>query len=97
MRWFGLSAGDREYAIWGSPVEVTRQDRMRDLRDKLLATQLLSAFNMSEPVMSRYLDLLEKGKCRTIFAYPSSIYLLCLYARRVGRKLRRAGIKTVAS
>jgi phenylacetate-CoA ligase len=95
MRWFDLSAGDREYAIWGSPVEVTRQDRMRDLRDRLLATQLLSAFNMSEPVMSRYLDLLEKGACRTIFAYPSSIYLLCLHARKLGRDLRRAGIKTV--
>src|SRR5579872_6192049 len=61
MRWWGLSAGDKEYAIWGSPVEVTRQDRLRSLRDKLLATQLLSAFEMSEPVMSHYLDLLLKG------------------------------------
>jgi phenylacetate-CoA ligase len=95
MRWWGLSAGDKEYAIWGSPVEVTRQDRIRSLRDKLLATQLLSAFEMSPPVMSRYLDLLEKGHCRTIFAYPSSIYLLCLYAQKQGRNLRRAGIRTV--
>ena len=95
MRWWGLSAGDKEYAIWGSPVEVTRQDRIRNLRDWLLATRLLSAFEMSEPVMSGYLDLLEKGDCRTIFAYPSSIYLLCLYAKSKGRNLRRAGIKTV--
>src|ERR1041385_66726 len=70
MRWSGVSAGDKEYAIWGSPVEVTRQDRIRSLRDKLMATQLLSAFEMSEPVMDRYLELLEKGHCRTIFAYP---------------------------
>jgi phenylacetate-CoA ligase len=95
MRWWGLSAGDKEYAIWGSPVEVTRQDRIRNLRDTLLATQLLSAFNMSEPVMSRYLDLIEKGGCRTIMSYPSSIYLLCLQARKEGRDLRRAGVKTV--
>jgi phenylacetate-CoA ligase len=95
MRWWGLSAGDKEYAVWGSPVEVTRQDRIRNLRDKILATQLLSAFEMSEPVMNRYLDLLEKGHCRTIFAYPSSIYLLCLHAQKTGRNLRRAGIKTV--
>lgn len=95
MRWWGLSAGDQEYAIWGSPVEVTRQDRLRSLRDGLLATRLLSAFEMSEPVMSGYLDLLEKGDCRTIFAYPSSIYLLCLHAQKTGRNLRRAGIKTV--
>lgn len=95
MRWYGLSAGDKEYAIWGSPVEVTRQDRLRNLRDRLLATQLLSAFDMSESVMNRYLDLLEKGDCRTIFAYPSSIYLLCMHARKTGRNLRRAGVKTV--
>lgn len=95
MRWWGLSAGDQEYAIWGSPVEVTRQDRLRNLRDRIMATQLLSAFEMSESVMSRYLDLLLKGNCRTIFAYPSSIYLLCLHAQKKGTNLRRAGIKTV--
>ncbi len=93
MRWFGLSAGDKEYAIWGSPVEVTRQDRIRGFRDTLLATRLLSAFEMSEAVMSRYVDLLLKGDCRTIFAYPSSLYLLCLHANKQGRNLRRAGIK----
>jgi phenylacetate-CoA ligase len=95
MRWRGLSAGDKEYAIWGSPVEVTRQDRLRNLRDRILATRLLSAFEMNESVMSHYLDLLEKGDCRTIFAYPSSIYLLCQHARKTGRNLRRTGIKTV--
>lgn len=95
MRWWGLSAGDREYAIWGSPVEVTRQDRIRNLRDRILATQLLSAFEMSEPVMSHYLDLLQKGNCRTILAYPSSIYLLCQHAQKTGRNMRRAGVKTV--
>lgn len=95
MRWYGLSAGDKEYAIWGSPVEVTRQDRLRNLRDSIMATRLLSAFEMSEAVMSRYLGLLEKGNCRTIFAYPSSIYLLCLHARKQGRNLRHSGVKAV--
>jgi phenylacetate-CoA ligase len=95
MRWWGLSAGDREFALWGSPVEVTRQDRLRNIRDKIFATQLFSAFEMSEPVMSRYLDRLETSGCRTIFAYPSSIHLLCLHARKEGRDLRRIGVKTV--
>jgi phenylacetate-CoA ligase len=95
MRWFGLSVGDPEFAIWGSPVELTRQDRIRALRDRLFATRLLSAFEMSPPVMSRYLDLIEHGKCRTIFAYPSSLYLLCLHARKEGRNLRGTGIATI--
>ena len=95
MRWWGVSVGDAEFALWGAPVEVTRQDHIRNLRDRLLATRLLSAFDMSEPVMSRYLDLLLKRGCRTIFAYPSSIYLLCLHARKQGINLRRVGVKTV--
>jgi phenylacetate-CoA ligase len=95
MRWWGLSVGDREFALWGSPVEVTRQDRIRNLRDRMMATQLLSAFNMSGPVMSRYLDLLEKRGCRTIFSYPSSIYLLSLHARAEKRDMRRLGLKAI--
>jgi phenylacetate-CoA ligase len=95
MRWFGLSVGSREFALWGSPVEVTRQDRLREVRDRVFATQLLSAFDMSEAVMSRYLGLVARRGCDTIFSYPSSIYLLCQYARKTGVDLRAAGVKTV--
>jgi phenylacetate-CoA ligase len=50
---------------------------------------------MSDAVMSHYLDLLLKGDCRTIFAYPSSMYLLCVHARKKGVNLRRTGVKVV--
>jgi phenylacetate-CoA ligase len=93
--WWGLSVGDPELALWGSPVELTRQDRVRRLRDWLLATRLVSAFEMTEANMSRYLDILERNRTRQIFAYPSSAYQLCLYARKQGRNLRRTGVKVV--
>jgi phenylacetate-CoA ligase len=92
-RWWGLSIGDREFALWGSPIELTRQERLRGLRDRLLRTRLFSAFEMDENVMSRYLDALETGAWRQVFAYPSALYLLCLHARKQGRNLRRLGIK----
>jgi phenylacetate-CoA ligase len=94
-RWWGVSVGDPELALWGSPVELTRQDHARKLRDWLMATRLLSAFDMTEATMSSYLDILQEGRWRQIFAYPSSTYHLCLYARKQGRNLRRAGIKVV--
>lgn len=94
-RWWGLSVGDPELALWGSPIEATRQDWIRGLRDTLMATRLLSAFEMNESTMSSYLDILEKGSCRQIFAYPSAIYQLCSLARKQGRNLRRRGIRTV--
>jgi phenylacetate-CoA ligase len=92
-RWWGVSVGDREYALWGSPVELTRQDGLRGLRDRLLGTRLFSAFEMDESMMSRYLDELERGRWRQVFAYPSALYLLCLHARKQGRNLRGLGIK----
>ncbi len=92
-RWWGLSIGDREFALWGSPIELSRQERLRGLRDLLLRTRLFSAFEMDENVMSRYLDALETGGWRQVFAYPSALYLLCLHARKQGRDLRRLGIK----
>jgi phenylacetate-CoA ligase len=92
-RWFGLSVGDPEIALWGSPIELSRQDHIRSFRDYLLGTRLLSAFEMSEERMSAYLDILESGRYRQIFGYPSALYLLCLHAQRQARDVRSAGFK----
>ncbi len=94
-RWWGLSAGDSEVALWGAPVELTKQDWIRGFRDRMLRTVLLSAFEMNEATMTCYLDIIEKRRPHQIFGYPSAIYLLCLQARREGRDLRRLGTRTV--
>jgi phenylacetate-CoA ligase len=94
-QWWGLSVGHPELALWGSPIELTRQDWARKVRDWLMATRLLPAFDMTEAAMARYLDIMEQGHWEQIFGYPSSLYQLCLYARKQGRALRRAGIRVV--
>lgn len=94
-RWWGLSVGDPEFALWGSPVELTRQDRLRGVRDWLLATRLLPAFEMNAGTVSHYIDLIDANGCRQIFGYPSAIYLLCCEAKKQRRPLRGLGIKAV--
>jgi len=94
-RWWGVSVGDPEFVLWGSPIELTRQDWLRKIRDRLFASQLISAFEMTEDVMSQYLDLIIQRGCKQLFGYPSSIYLLCLHARKQGRDLTRSGIQVV--
>lgn len=91
--WWGVSLGDKEVAVWGSPVELTRQDWIRSLRDRLLSTQLLPAFEMNPATMSRYLDVIEARRPVHLFGYPSALYLLCQQARKENRNLRRLGIK----
>jgi phenylacetate-CoA ligase len=94
-RWWGVSVGDREMALWGAPAELRKQDWIRSVRDRLLSTRLLSAFEMSPEKMSRYVEIIRRKRIKQIFAYPSAIYLLCLHARKHGIDLRQAGVKVV--
>jgi len=43
--------------------------------------------------MSQYIQVLERGRYRQIFGYPSALYLLCLHARTQGKNLRALGLK----
>jgi phenylacetate-CoA ligase len=92
-RWWGVSVGDPELAIWGAPVELTRQDWVRNFRDRFLSSRLLSAFEMNEATISHYLDVLERGNYRQIFGYPTALYMLSAQAQKEGRNLRRLGLK----
>jgi phenylacetate-CoA ligase len=74
---------------------LNKQDRLRDLRDWVFRTRLLSAFEMSPATMTRYLDEITRRGSRRIFGYPSSIALLCEHARREGRDLRLLGVRAV--
>lgn len=94
-RWWGVDIGDREVVIWGSPVELTKQDRIRQVRDSLFRTRLLSAFDMNDETMGRYAEYIRKFRPRHVFGYPSSIYLLCRYARKKGVRLDDLGVKVV--
>jgi phenylacetate-CoA ligase len=94
-RWWGTSVGHSELALWGSALELTRQDWVRSIRDMAMNTRLLSAYELNEVTMSRYLDVLEKRCFQQIFAYPSAIYLLCRHAQKEGRNLRNVGTKVI--
>jgi phenylacetate-coenzyme A ligase PaaK-like adenylate-forming protein len=83
-RWFGLEPGEREVVLWGSPIEVTRQDRVRALRDRLINSTLLSAFNMGEAQLAQYGRLIAEQAPAKMYGYASAFALLAGYlgARR---------------
>jgi phenylacetate-CoA ligase len=53
-RWWGVDIGDPEAVVWGSPIELGSQDRIRYWRDRLLRTHLIPAFEMSEPKLDEF-------------------------------------------
>jgi phenylacetate-CoA ligase len=92
-RWWGVDIGDREAVIWGSPVELTRQDLIRQFRDRLFNTKLLSAFEMTEEAMVAYIHFIRRYKPGHVFGYPSSIYLLCRCAAGNNIRLDDSGVR----
>lgn len=84
QKWWGKLPGDREAYIWGSPVELSKQDRLKNIRDRLTNEMLLSAFDLSATSVGRFVDRLARFKPKCLFGYPSSIALMCRLARNAG-------------
>jgi phenylacetate-CoA ligase len=94
-RWWGVDVGDPEIVIWGSPVELNKQDVIRNMRDRLFRTRLLSAFNMGADKMDEYIAVIREFRPKHIFGYPSSICLLSEYAKEKKIKLDDCGVKVI--
>jgi phenylacetate-CoA ligase len=86
QRWLGVDFGEREIVLWGSPIELTKQDRVRRIRDWLINSRLLSAFDLSENALARYADCLHRFRPQKLYGYASAIALLAGYLKRTGRE-----------
>ncbi|MGH7817589.1 MAG: phenylacetate--CoA ligase family protein, partial [Candidatus Binatia bacterium] len=78
-RWFGVDTGAREIALWGSPIELGRQDVVRNLRDRLVNSRFLAAFNMGQETMEEYAGFIQRYQPETMYGYASAFYLLAQY------------------
>lgn len=94
-RWFGIEVGEREAYLWGSPVELSRQDRLKTVRDALTNHRLFSAFCLTPAIMSRYLDQLRAFDPVHLFGYPSSLARLARHAARTGVRLKNPSLRAV--
>lgn len=92
-RWWDVDIGDPEIVVWGSPIELGSQDKVRAIRDKLLRTQLLPAFEMSVQKLDSFLDTIESVRPKMLFGYPSSISHIARHAEQQGRRMDRLGIR----
>jgi phenylacetate-CoA ligase len=92
-RWWGVDIGDPEIVVWGSPIELGAQDRVRYLRDRILRTRLLPAFEMSEERVSGFIREIRSVRPRMLFGYPSAISHIALQAEGQGIRMDDLGIK----
>lgn len=92
-RWWGVDIGDREAVLWGSPIELQAQDRVRRLRDALLRTMLLPAFAMSPARLDGYVRQLRRWRPRMLFGYPSALCRIASHASARDLPLDGLGVK----
>jgi len=79
-RWWNVDIGDPEMVVWGSPIELGAQDRVRNLRDKIYRTQLFSAFDLSDTTLTKACDQLRRQRPEMVFGYPSVISSIAKFA-----------------
>lgn len=94
-RWWGVDIGDPEIVLWGSPIELGAQDRVRRLRDGLMRTRLLPAFEMSDARVDGFIREMRAVRPRMLFGYPSAFAHIATRARRSGVRLDDIGVRTV--
>lgn len=92
-RWWGVDIGDPEVVVWGSPIELGTQDRIRMLRDKLLRTELLPAFEMSEARLDAFVAAIRKRRPKMLFGYPSALTHIARHAEKRGQRMDDLGIE----
>src|SRR6185436_16609094 len=66
-RWWGVDIGDPEIVVWGSPIELKAQDRVRALRDRVLRTSLLPAFEMSGAKLDEFVATIRSKRPAMLF------------------------------
>ena len=92
-RWWGVDIGDPEIVVWGSPIELTAQDRVRALRDTLLRTELLPAFEMSAAKLDGFVARIRERRPKMLFGYPSALSHIARHAEKRGMRMDELGIK----
>ena len=92
-RWWGVDIGDPEIVVWGSPIELGAQDRMRGIRDALMRTELLPAFEMSDTKLDEFITRIRRRRPRMLFGYPSALAYIARHAARRGITMNDLGIE----
>jgi phenylacetate-CoA ligase len=92
-RWWEVDIGDPEIVVWGSPIELGAQDRVRQIRDTLIRTRLLPAFEMSEGKLDAFVREIRAVRPKMLFGYPSALSLIASHAEARGTGMDDLGIE----
>ncbi|MCK5711874.1 MAG: phenylacetate--CoA ligase family protein, partial [Hyphomicrobiaceae bacterium] len=98
--WVGIRRGDRELYFWGSPVELSKQDRIKRFRDWLINDGLTNGFEVTPERIKRYYQHWLDWRPQCIFGYPSTFVLTVTMCDALAldlKQLRKRGLRVIAT
>lgn len=96
-RWWDIDLGDKEVLLWGSPVELSKQDKLKTFRDRLMNVLLLSAFDLTPESILKYLQILKKYKPKFIYGYATVLYRISKFAKEQKMDMKSLNLRAVIS
>lgn len=94
-RWWNVDIGDKEIVAWGSPIELTKQDKVKIWRDKIFRSTLIPAFDLTETKLLAFIEKIKSTEPKILFGYPSVFHLIAKCAVKHNLDLTQLGIKVV--
>jgi phenylacetate-CoA ligase len=79
-RWVGMERGEKELYFWGSPIELSKQDRIKRIRDWLVNDGLTNGFALRPELVPQYVDYWRRWRPKCIFGYPCTLALMVAMA-----------------
>jgi phenylacetate-CoA ligase len=92
-----VDIGAREVYLWGAPVELSKTDRTKQLRDRAFNQLLLNAFEKRPARMDEYLDEVARFQPECIYGYASSVALLASHAASRSRRMPLRRLRVVCT
>ncbi|MEJ2199937.1 MAG: phenylacetate--CoA ligase family protein [Desulfuromonadaceae bacterium] len=86
--WVGIRRGEKELYYWGSPVELSKQDRIKRVRDWLINDGLTNGFEVTPDRLKTNFAYWLSWRPKCIFGYPSTFVLTVTMAESLGLNLK---------
>jgi phenylacetate-CoA ligase len=84
-RWAGIEPGAREMRLWGSSIDGAQAQAMRGrIHSWLTRMRLLSAYDLSDASLRRYLEEMRRFQPELLVSYPSVLEEMARAGQRLG-------------
>jgi len=98
--WVGVRRGEKELYYWGSPIELSKQDQIKRLRDWFINDALTNGFEVTPERLKGYFGQWLSWKPKCIFGYPSTFVLTVTMAETLGidlQELKSNGLAVIVT